>query len=65
MKKILATAVLCAGVFAFASTNFAEASTKYDEERKSADQQIEISSVVQSSDFDTQQLSTKYDEERK
>lgn len=64
MKKILATAVLCAGVFVFAN-NFAEASTKYDEERKSADQQTVISSEVQNSNFDTQQMSTKYDEERK
>lgn len=66
MKKILAVMAICTGVFVFANANFAEASTKYDEERKSADSQTEgVTSFVQGTDLDTQQLSTKYDEERK
>ena len=55
MKKILVAAAICACIFAFANTEFAEA----------ADQQTgEIVSSVQSTDIDTQQLSTKYDEDR-
>lgn len=65
MKKMLAVAAICMGVFVFTNANFAEASTKYDEESKSADQQIVTSSTIQSTDVNAQQLSTKYDEESK
>ena len=52
MKKMLLAAALCAGIFAFANTELAEA----------ADQQAEkVTSVVQTAD--TQQLSTAYDDE--
>ena len=50
MKKMLVAVALCAGIFAFSNTQFAEA----------ADQQKgEVTSIVQSTDFDTQQTSTK------
>ena len=54
MKKILALAAICAGVFVFSNVNFAEA----------ADQQNgDGTSIVQSTDTDTQQLSTAYDDD--
>ena len=50
MKKMLALAAICAGVIAFANTEFAEA----------ADQQAtEVTSITQGTTVDTQQLSTK------
>lgn len=56
MKKMLALAALCAGVFVFSNTTFAEA----------ADQQKEEGiSVVQNTDVSTQQLSTTTDDERR
>ena len=51
MKRMLAIAAICAGVFVFSNTNFAEA----------ADQQAkEVPSITQTTDADTQQLSTEY-----
>ena len=56
MKKMLLAAALCAGVFVFANSNFAEA----------ADQQSEkVTSITQVTDTDTQQMSTAADDERK
>mgnify|MGYP007101842594 CR=1 FL=1 len=53
MKKMLAIAAVCAGVFMFANTDFAEA----------ADQQSkDVTSITQATD-DTQQLSTKRDDD--
>lgn len=50
MKKILTVAAICAGILAFANTEFAEA----------ADFQAqEVTSLVQSTDVDTQQMSTQ------
>lgn len=54
MKKMLAIAAICAGVFVFTNTNFAEA----------ADQQSKkITSITQTTDTNTQQLSTKRDKD--
>ena len=54
MKKMLIAAALCTGIFAFANTELAEA----------ADQQTgEVTSIVQSTDVDTQQMSTKRDKD--
>lgn len=50
MKKIFLAAAICAGILAFANTEFAEA----------ADLQAqEATSLVQSTDVDTQQMSTR------
>ncbi len=55
MKKILAVAAICAGVLAFANTNFAQA----------ADQQAgNVASITQNTDTDTQQFSTEYKEDK-
>ena len=49
MKKILTVVAICAGILAFANADFAEA----------ADLQAqETTSIVQSTDFETQQMST-------
>ena len=53
MKKILVAAALCAGIFAFANTELAEA----------ADQQSTDVTSIQSSVGDTQQMSTKRDDD--
>ena len=53
MKKIFLAAAICAGILAFANTEFAEA----------ADLQAqEATSLVQSTDVDTQQLSSRTDD---
>lgn len=54
MKKMLVAMAICAGILAFANTDFAEA----------ADQQTaEVTSLAPSTAVDTQQMSTKRDEE--
>lgn len=50
MKKLLAAFAICAGVLAFANTEFAEAAEQQSEK---------VVSTIQSTDVDTQQLSTK------
>lgn len=53
MKKILVAVALCAGVLAFANTDFAEA----------ADQQKnDVTAISQSTVGDTQQFSTQVEE---
>ena len=52
MKKMLIAMAICAGVFAFINTDFAEA----------ADQQVaDTLCLTSSTDVDTQQMSTKRD----
>ena len=54
MKKMLIAAAICAGVIAFANTDFAEA----------ADQQtMDVTSITQSTTVDSQQLSSKLDDD--